>query len=267
MSIADQIDAAVGKANGVFGREMSRFGLTLAKVTNITDSEKLNRVKCLPIGGKDGEETDWCYVMSPMGGKECGLFLFPQVDDLVVLGYIDEDPHRPVVLGSYWTTETRPPYTVQDGKAQDYGFKTPKKIDLAVHDEDKKQKVTLTLPSGPVLTLDNEDKKQKVTLSLPSGAVLSIDDGAKSVSLKDKSGNNALTMDLQGGNVSLKAKSKLTLSAGSTTITLESGGNITGKGNGTVSIKGTNVEAKANTSIKLEGSAMAVLKGGIVKIN
>ena len=184
--------------------------------------------------------------MAPLGGKECGLFLFPQVDDLVVLAYLDEDPHRPIVLGSYWNTERKPPFTVKDGKAQDYCLKTPKKVDLAIHDEDKKQKVTLTMPSGTVLT---------------------IDDAAQSVSVKDKGGNNALTMDLKGGNVTLKAKTKLTLSAGQTTITLESSGNITEKGNGTVSIQGSNVKAKANAAINLEGSATAVLKGGIVKIN
>lgn len=246
MSIADQLDAMSGKANGNIARDMSRFGLTLAKVTNITDDKKFNRVKCLPIGGKDNEETDWCYVMAPMGGPERGLFLFPQVDDLVVLGYIDEDPHRPVVLGSYWNTEVKPPFTVKDGKAQDYGFITPKKINLSIHDEDSKQKITLTMPSGTVLT---------------------IDDGAQKVSVKNKGGDSALEMDLKGGNVTLKAKTKLTLSAGQTTITLENSGNITQKGNGTVSIQGTNVKAKANASINLEGGAMAVLKGQIVKIN
>lgn len=37
---------------------------------------------------------------------------------------------------------------VQNGKAEDYAIKTPKKIELLFHDEEKKQKVTLTMPSG-----------------------------------------------------------------------------------------------------------------------
>ena len=90
------------------------FSLTLATVKDIKDDKKLNRVKCLPIGAPDDEMTDWCYVMTPMGGKERGLFLFPQVDDLVVLGYLENDPHRPIVLGGFWNTETTPPLTVAD---------------------------------------------------------------------------------------------------------------------------------------------------------
>lgn len=110
MSIADQLDAMMGQTRQLTGREMSRCGLTLAKVTNINDDQKFNRVKCLPIGSENAEETDWCYVMTPMGGKECGMFFFPQVNDLVVLAYLDDDPHRPLVLGGYWNNEVLPPY-------------------------------------------------------------------------------------------------------------------------------------------------------------
>ena len=261
MSIADELDALIGKSGPVTGREMSRRGLTLAKVTNIKDEENFNRVKCLPIGAKDEEETDWCYVMSPMGGKDCGAMFFPQVDDLVVLAYLDDDPHRPLVLGAYWNTETTPPLSVQDGKAEDYVLRTPKKIEILLHDTDNEQAVTLTMPSGTEIKID--DKEQNI-------------------SIKDKNGDNALTMDLKGGNVELKAKTKLTLSAGSTTITLESSGNLTEKADSKISSQAANIESKATAKLSLEGaqaelkasatldlngSGMANLKGGMVKIN
>ena len=137
MSIAEQLDAMMGLTGGVTGREMDRSGLTLGKVTNISDDNELNRVKCLPIGGKEGEETDWCYVMTPMGGNECGMFFFPQVGDLVVLAYLDDDPHRPLVLGSLWNAEVEPPYKVtKKGKAEDYILRTPKGIELLLHDHE-----------------------------------------------------------------------------------------------------------------------------------
>ncbi len=262
MSISEQLNALMGGDAGPNDRPMSRFGLTLAKVTNINDDKKLNRVKCLPIGSPDAEETDWCYVMAPMGGKSCGMFFFPQVNDLVVLAYLDDDPHRPLVLGAYWNTETVPPVKVENGKAEDYMIRTPKKIELLFHDEDKKQKVTLTMPSGTVLTLD---------------------DGEQRVQLKDKEGNNALDMDLKKGEITLQAKTKLTLAAGKTTVVLESGGNITQKGSGTVSIEATNIQEKAKSKLAMEGLTAEMkasttadvkasggpltLKGLIVKIN
>jgi uncharacterized protein involved in type VI secretion and phage assembly len=199
--------------------------------------------------------------MAPMGGNNAGLFLFPQVDDLVVLAYLDDDPHRPMVLGSYWNTECAAPLAVKDGKNQDYCLRTPQKIEILLHDESGKQKLTVTMPSGTAVTLD---------------------DDKKAVSVRDKGGDNALTMDLNKGEVTLKAKTKLVLSAGQTSVTLESGGNITEKGSGTITQDATNIEGKAkarltlkastgefkaDASLTLRSSGPATVKGAVVKIN
>ncbi len=261
MGIADQFQEALAASGQSYERQMARSGLTLAKVTNVNDPDKLNRVKCLPIENENKEETDWCYVMAPLGGKQCGQFFFPNVDDLVVLAYLGGDPHRPMVIGAFWNTEVKPPYVIKDGKVQEFSIKTPKGTELLFHDEDKKEKVTLTLPSGTTLIID--DEKQ-------------------AVSLKDKKGENALTMDLKGGNVELKAKTKLTLSAGKTTIVLESAGNITQKASSKVSIQGANIEekgsakvaiqgaqaeVKASATLTLQASGPTTVKGAIVNIN
>lgn len=241
--------------------DMRRVGLYLAVVTNINDEENLNRVKCIPIENDDAEETDWCYVMAPLGGKDCGQFFFPSVNDLVVLAYLGGDPRRPMVLGAYWNTEVKPPYPIQDGKVYNYTIKTPSGTELLFYDEPGKQKVTLTLPSG---------------------TVLSIDDEKKAVALQDKSGENALTMDLQGGNIELKAKTKLTLSAGSTSVVLESSGNLTQKasskiameaatleekGSAKVAVQGATVEVKADATLNLQATGTTTIKGLAVSIN
>ena len=261
MSIAEEFQDTLEGAGHTFERQMARGGLSLAVVTNINDEEKLNRVKCLPIENENKEETDWCYVMAPLGGKQCGQFFFPSVNDLVVLGYLGGDPHRPIVLGAYWTTQFPPPYTIQDGKVHNYSIKTPTGTELLFYDEPNKQKVTLTLPSG---------------------TVLSIDDEKQAVSLRDKEGENALEMDLAGGNVELKAKTKLALSAGDTTVVLEASGNLTQKAKSKVSIQGANIEAagsakvavsggsvevKADSTMNLQATGTATVKGLQVKIN
>ena len=237
------------------------FSLTLATVVNISDEQNLNRVQCLPLGSNDNELTDWCYVMTPMAGKERGLFLFPQVDDLVVLGYLENDVHRPIVLGSFWTTDSMPPFTVQDGKAEDYCLKTPQKVALTLHDEDQKQKLTITMPSGIVIEIDDEQQ---------------------TVTTKNQGGDTALTMKMKDGEIELAAKKKLTLSAGKTTITLEDSGDITLKGNGDVSLDGKGINVKAQGSVSLKGmdiavqatkdlalksSGTAALKGSLLKLN
>ena len=221
------------------------FSLTLATVKNINDDQKLNRVKCLPIGAPDNEMTDWCYVMTPMGGKERGLFMFPQVDDLVVLGYLESDPHRPIVLGSFWNTTSSPPLKVEDNKAEDYCLRTPNKVDMTLHDEKNKQKVTVTMPSGTVVEID--DDKQTVTT-------------------KNKGGDTSMIMKMKDGEIELKAKSKITLKSGKSSITLDKSGNIVIKGN-KINIEGTSINEKAKGQMSLQGMDVGVKANKDVNVN
>lgn len=261
MSLAEEFQAALDASGQGFGQQMSRSGLTLATVTNVSDDQKLNRVKCLPIENEKAEETDWCYVMTPFGGKSCGQFFFPNVGDLVVLGYLGGDPHRPMVLGGWWNNRVPPPYTIQNGKVQTFSIKTP---------------------SGTELLFDDEPKKQRVTLTLPSGTKLVIDDEKQSVALQDEAGNNALQMNLKGGEVVLKAKTKLTLSAGDTAIVLEAAGNlkqtaknqvtiqgatIEEKGSAKVAIQGAATEVKASSTLTLQASGPTTVKGAVINLN
>ncbi len=259
-SINDSFQALMEAKGGQMGQG-SVFSLTLATVKVIKDDKKWNRVKCLPIGASDNQLTDWCYVMTPMGGKERGLFLFPQVGDLVVLGYLHNDPHSPIVLGSYWNTESTAPVTVEKDQAEDYCLKTPNKVEMALHDEDKKQKITITMPSGAMIEID--DEKQTVTT-------------------KDKNSKTSMVMKLKDGEIELKADSKLTLSAGQASIVLEKSGKITVKGTdavtiegksisekaqGQMSLQGMDVTVKANKDLNMSASMNASVKGMLLKLN
>ena len=246
MELTNRIDALIG-ANSGRPKQGNTFSITLAEVKDINDKDKLNRVKCLPIGSKAGEETDWCYVMTPMSGPERGLFLFPQVGDLVVLGFLENDPHRPIVLGGFWAAASKPPIAVSDGKAEDYCLKTPHKVDFTLHDEDSKQKLTLTMPSGTVLEID--DDKQTVTT-------------------KNKAGDTSMLMKMKDGEIEFKAQKKLTITVGNATLTMEQSGNITIKGTGgNISIEGNNFSGKAQAQLGLEGADVSMKSNGNLAIN
>ena len=259
--IVEQLQV-VSEANGGEMGQGNVFSLTLATVKNIKDDKNLNRVKCLPIDAKsDNEMTDWCYVMAPMGGKDSGLFLYPQVGDLVVLGYLRNDPHSAIVLGSYWNSDTTAPLAVKDGKSEDYRFITPKKVDFSIHDEDKKQKFTVTMPSGTVVEI--EDEKQTLTA-------------------KSSDGKTQLLMKMKYGEVELSAANKITLTSGQASIVLEKSGKITIKGSdaitvegksvtlkaqGKVAAQGLDVEVKATKDLNMSATANASLKGMLLKLN
>lgn len=256
----------IGEQLGSVGQQVAKYmqksGLMLAVVTNVTDPDKLGRIKCKPVS-EDPEvaETDWCFCLTPAGGKNYGFFFFPHVDDLVVLAFLNGDVHHPFVIGNYWADKTPAPLKIENGKNEIGLIKTP---------------------GGTEIRFVDTKEKEKLLITTPSGAALCIDDEAKAIQANDKKAENALILNWGKGEATLKAKTKLTLSAGDTSIVLESGGKITGNGKGAVSFEGTEialkgksgvkaqgatVQVKADRQLSLQGGGIAELKGGIVKIN
>ena len=78
MSIAEQLDSLSREMGMGLRRGMDRRGLTLAKVTNVTDPEKFNRVKCLPIGSENTERGNRLVLCDgARGWHGAGYFLVP----------------------------------------------------------------------------------------------------------------------------------------------------------------------------------------------
>lgn len=220
-------------------------GVILAQVTNIKDPDNLNRIKCKPVTtDKDVAETDWCYCVSPMAGKQYGQFFFPSVGDLVLLGYLGGDVHHPILFGSYWANDVKPPYTVRDGKNEVRSIKTPAGIEIKLEDTDKKEKLTLTTPSGAAILVDDENK---------------------TIAVKDAKAENALTIAWGKGEITLAAKTKLTLSAGDTSLVLEASGNMDGKAAKAISLAGADVALKGNNSVKAEGTTVGIKANGMLE--
>ena len=244
------------------GANMQKAGVVLAEVTNIKDPDNLNRVKCKPVSAdKDVAETDWCFCAAPMAGNGYGQFFFPNPGDLVLLGYMGGDVHYPIVLGGYWANDKKPPYQIQDGKNEVRSVKTPAGIEIKLEDTEKKEKITITTPSGTMIQVDDEQK---------------------SVSIRDKGAENQLLISWEKGEITLAAKTKLTLSAGDTSLVLESSGNIQAKAakavecsandismkaNASLQAEGAQVDLKSNGILKAQASGNAVIKGAIVQIN
>lgn len=214
-----------------------RHGVALARVTNCVKQDTIYRVKCLIVGADDDEETDWCDIICPFGGMSYGAFWRPRIDDLVVLAYWDGDPHRPIVMGSLWTPQVKPPEFVIDGSIQDYAICTPSRIELCMHDEKDKHKMTFKLPSGVMIILD---------------------DSVKQMQMQDKDAKNVMRLDWQNGEITLQANKKITFQTGDVTMTLESSGNFTVNGKGTLSFEGANVHMKAKSQFEAQGGTVGI---------
>ena len=237
-------------------QEQALCGITIGIVTDIKDQDKKNRVKVRLLNRSDStQETDFIRVMTPMSGKQYGMFFLPEVGDEVLVGFVDGDFSDPYVLGSLWNTKAPAPVTVQDGKNELRTVKSKTAHQLEFNDGEEKPGVTLTTAQESRLAMDDKEKTITVT---------------------DKAGENYLKIDINGGTVTLEAKTKLVLKCGGASIELDgSGGAINIKTSGNITIDGQQVDVsgksavnvKASGQLNLEASGPANLKGAIVKVN
>ena len=236
--------------------EQPYCGITVGVVTDITDPDKKNRVKVRLLNRSDSvQETDYIRVMAPMTGKQYGAFFLPEVGDEVLVGFVDGDFSAPYVLGCLWNTKAPAPVTVQDGK---------------------NQMRTIKSKTAHKLEFNDGEEAPGLTLMTAQESSLAMNDKEKSIALTDKDGANYLKLDINGGTVTLEAKTKLVLKCGGASIELDGSSNaVTIKTSGNIKIDGQQVDAagkstvniKASGQLNLEASGPANLKGAIVKVN
>lgn len=232
-------------------RQMTRsFGVDIAKVTNVKDPNKLNRVKCQIISNdKSIGETNWAMVSSFMSGTQRGAAFFPSVGDMVILAYIGGDVHRPVVIGHVWTQNSQAP--------RNYGANGENDIR------------SIKTASGAEIVIDDTTAKQKITITTPAGATLTLDDGGNTIKLQNKTGTNGIVMNTQRGEVTIKANKKLTLEAGTSKLILDGAAaqKATLSAGNAVQINGVQVNVKASGKMDLTASGSMMVKStGITQV-
>jgi Rhs element Vgr protein len=181
----------------------------------------------------------WARVATLDAGKKRGSFFRPEIGDEVVVGFLNDDPRDPIVLGMFNSSAKPAPLKASD-KNHQKGFFTRSELKI-VFDDDKKV----------------------IAIETPGGNKITISDADKGIAVKDQNGN---TLTLNDRGIAIKS---------SKDITLEANGNLTLKATKDVKIEGLNVQVKANAQFKAQGSAgaevsssgVAVLKGSIVQIN
>lgn len=177
------------------------------------------------------EEGTWARVATLDAGENRGSFFRPEIGDEVALGFFDNDPRNPVIIGMLNSSAKPAPLTASD---------------------DNHEKGWVTRSEMKVIF--NDDKKS-ITVETPGGNKMILSDDTGGITLEDQNGNK-IVMDSNG--ISIESAKDLKMKAGAD-ASLE-GVNI--KQSASASFK-----AEGSGGAELSTSATAVLKGSIVQIN
>jgi hypothetical protein len=216
-------------------------GLQIGKVLAYADDPAgQHRVKVkLPMF--KASEIFWARMLFEYAGTSRGNFFWPEADDEVLVGFLNDDPRNPVILGSLFSKKTAP--TI------------PRPTD------DKDIKAIITKSN---LRIELDDVKKVVTVKTPGANQITLDDENKKIQLKDQNGN---TIEMSSSGIKIDSAGELTLSAAKNVTISSSGGDVSIDGTNVKSSAKAKFEASGNAGLDLKTSAIAELKGSMVKIN
>lgn len=182
------------------------FGVTVGVVTNNQDPDGLGRVKVQFPWLSATEESAWARVATPMAGANRGLYCLPEVNDEVLVAFDQGQMAFPYILGALWNGQDKPPAANDDGKNAQRVWRSR---------------------SGHEILLDDTH-------------------GAEKIVVRDKTGQNEISINTAQNSISLQSENNLTITSSS----------------GNVSIQGDKITLDAQSEI-----AITCANNGPVKIN
>jgi Rhs element Vgr protein len=242
-------DVMAPPAAGLLPGARGLFNGTVKKMSEDPESE-FRILLDIPLFDQSGEGI-WARLSNFYSTSGAGAFFLPEVGDEVIVGFLNQDPRFPIILGSMYNSSKIKPYSSFTPAAKNplKGIVTKSELRVLFDDENK------------VLTIET-----------PGGNQVVCDDQGQQVLVKDQNGN---TVTMSSSGIDLKSTTNITIDAtenvsikGNQGITLESS-------SGDVQIKGMNVTANAEAEFDaqgkvratLQGGAEAIVKGAMVMIN
>jgi len=207
-------------------------GLQVGIVTALeNDPDGEDRIKLrLPLISANDEGV-WARVATLDAGKDRGTYFRPEIGDEVIVGFLNDDPRYPVVLGMCHSSAKPAPEPAKDDNPRK-GYVSREKLKLTFDDE-----------------------KKIIGLETPAGNKLALSEDAKGITLQDQNGNK-ITLDDSG--IKIESVKDLILQAGK---------DLKLSGNNTEFSAQAAFKASGASNVELSSSGTLVIKGTIVQIN
>ena len=220
-------------------------GLQIGYVADVDpqDKEPEDRIKVilpsLNIGKKQTQNPIWARLAFVAAGNKRGVFFTPEVGDEVLVGFLNNDPRHPLVLGCLYTHKItkEKPFSINTKENEKSGIVTKTGMALEFNDNTDSGGIALYLAGAD----EKDPKKESVALTLhkaENGSVEISNGKSNFISLTEKllviadnkkQGNkielNEKGLLLSNGKSSiLVSKDKIEFSSGGSKMTLDSKG-------------------------------------------
>jgi Rhs element Vgr protein len=193
----------------------------------------------------------WARLSNFYSTNGAGAFFLPEVGDEVILGFLNEDPRFPVILGSLYSNSKIKPFA-------------------GIEPNEKNSIKAIVSKSGISIEFDDDNKIW--TVATPNKNTIIISDKDKQINISDQN-QNSIVMSSSGidmsspKSINISSQEKVTIK-GTMGISIESNG-------GDVETKGMNIKENADMQYTANGGATAqvsagmelTLKGAMVMIN
>lgn len=224
-------------------------GLLIGKVIAIHEDPEANyRVKItLPSFKGESEDYVWARMIFNYASNESGFFFFPEIGDEVMVGFVNNDPRYPVIIGGLYSKKNKPKQ----------------------EPDEKNQFKSIITKSGISIKFDDEDKI--LTIETPGGNKWAMNDKDKLVQAEDINGNK-WTMNDSGislespKDIKITAKGKISLDA-TAELDISSKADVKCKGMNLSLEAQVGFKAAGNASAELSASGQTTVKGAMVMIN
>ncbi len=231
----EEPDVMAPPASGLLPGVSGLFNGTVKKMYEDPDTAYRILVD-IPLFDEAGEGI-WARLSNFYSTSGAGAFFLPEVGDEVVIGFLNEDPRYPVILGSLYSAKNKP-FSGLDPAEKNPIKAIVSKEGIYIQFDDEKKVLTMTTPGNNKMVFSDEDKSITIT-DQNSNSVEMSSSGIKMTSPKD---------------INIEATGSLNLK-GTQGVNIEASG-------GDVKTTGINVKQTANAQYSAEGSASASVQGG-----
>ena len=230
-------DVMAPPAAGLLPGARGLFNGTVKKIYEDPDSQYRVLVD-IPLFDQNGEGI-WARLSNFYATSGAGAFFLPEVGDEVVLGFLNEDPRFPIILGSMYSSSNNKPFN-------------------GLEPNEKNSKKAIVSKSGISMEFDDENKVFNITT--PGKQTATLNDEDKEITLNDCNGNS-IVMSSSGitikstKNISIEADQNVSIK-GNTGVTIEASA-------GDVSTNGMNIKQTADMQYSAEGSMTTKINAGM----